>query len=334
MRKGGVLTYMLTDHLGSTSLITNATGNVLSETRYSAWGEVRYQAGTMSTGYTYTGQYSNTADFGLMYYNARWYDPALGRFAQADSIVPAGVQGYDRYAYVRNNPLRYTDPSGHIETCGVGDTCKHADSILFDFGIETKGLNLKQKWSAATAAAQSGLKFFREYGVKAGFTSAVDAFRKVHGGIFIQARAEGGCLTETSGTISCGSNASYRTAFLHEFGHVFENYQINHGSGNKASDLDIYNDSEGNPIDDGGGYWSRTTHGFKCSGWDCLEHPPILDVDQTNGYAKAEQFADLYMNWILDGTGDSNHGFTNASYGNARRTYMTDEQIPWALGLR
>ena len=49
-----------------------------------------------------------------MFYNARWYDPALGRFAQADSIVPGGVQGLDRYAYVNNNPMRYTDPSGHI----------------------------------------------------------------------------------------------------------------------------------------------------------------------------------------------------------------------------
>ena len=90
---------------------------VLSETRYTPWGEVRYHAGTTSTGYTYTGQY-NTADFGLMYYNARWYDPVLGRFTQADSIVPAGVQGYDRYAYVNNNPVRYTDPSGHCSKEG------------------------------------------------------------------------------------------------------------------------------------------------------------------------------------------------------------------------
>jgi hypothetical protein len=42
------------------------------------------------------------------------YDPALGRFAQADTIVPGGVQGLDRYAYVNNDPVRYTDPSGHI----------------------------------------------------------------------------------------------------------------------------------------------------------------------------------------------------------------------------
>jgi hypothetical protein len=50
-----------------------------------------------------------------MFYNARMYDPALGRFTSADSIVPAGVQGYDRYAYVSNNPLRYIDPSGHSQ---------------------------------------------------------------------------------------------------------------------------------------------------------------------------------------------------------------------------
>ncbi|MBK9210306.1 MAG: RHS repeat-associated core domain-containing protein [Anaerolineales bacterium] len=116
MRKNNILTYMLTDHLGSTSLIADSAGNVLSETRYTAWGEVRYQAGTMSTGYTYTGQYSNTADFGLMYYNARWYDPVLGRFAQADSIIPQnqGVQAWDRYAYVNNSPVNATDPTGHL----------------------------------------------------------------------------------------------------------------------------------------------------------------------------------------------------------------------------
>jgi hypothetical protein len=49
------------------------------------------------------------------------YDPQLGRFAQADSIIPLqtqGTQAWDRYAYVNNNPLRYTDPSGHDVGCG------------------------------------------------------------------------------------------------------------------------------------------------------------------------------------------------------------------------
>ncbi len=68
------------------------------------------------TQHTYTGQYSNMSDFGLMYYNARWYDPALGRFAQADTLIlqPGNPQSWDRYADVENNPLRYTDPSGHM----------------------------------------------------------------------------------------------------------------------------------------------------------------------------------------------------------------------------
>jgi hypothetical protein len=57
-----------------------------------------------------------------MFYGARWYDQALGRFIQADSIVPGGVQGPDRYAYVNNNPLNYTDPSGNVR-CDLDGYC-------------------------------------------------------------------------------------------------------------------------------------------------------------------------------------------------------------------
>jgi hypothetical protein len=50
-----------------------------------------------------------------MFYNARWYDPYLNHFVQADSNVPLkqGMQAWDRYAYVNNNPVRYNDPTGH-----------------------------------------------------------------------------------------------------------------------------------------------------------------------------------------------------------------------------
>ncbi len=61
----------------------------------------------------YTGQREESS-FGLYYYGARWYDPALGRFVQADTVTPDGVQALDRYAYVNNNPLKYTDPTGHL----------------------------------------------------------------------------------------------------------------------------------------------------------------------------------------------------------------------------
>jgi hypothetical protein len=55
----------------------------------------------------------------LYYYGSRWYDPALGRFAQADSIVPEAhnPQSLNRFSYTLNNPLKYIDPSGHDSIC-------------------------------------------------------------------------------------------------------------------------------------------------------------------------------------------------------------------------
>jgi RHS repeat-associated protein len=123
MNADGLTYFLIGDHLGSTSLTTDANGVLASEMKYTAWGEVRDSAGTMPTNYTYTGQYSHVNDFGLLYYNARWYDPSLGRFAQADTIVPGGVQGYDRYAYTNNNPVKYTDPSGHAAENEDGGGC-------------------------------------------------------------------------------------------------------------------------------------------------------------------------------------------------------------------
>jgi RHS repeat-associated protein len=113
--------WLLGDHLGSTSKVANFDGlSVQSQQLYKPWGEKRYPTGapTLPTTFRYTGQRSETGlgpsgGEGLMFYNARWYDPALGRFIQADSIVPGGVQGLDRYAYNYNNPVKYIDPSGH-----------------------------------------------------------------------------------------------------------------------------------------------------------------------------------------------------------------------------
>jgi RHS repeat-associated protein len=88
--------------------------------RYKPFGETLWSAGTNTpTTQAYTGQ-KRESSFGLYDYNARWYDAALGRFTQADSIVPnpAGAKSFDRYAYVENNPVRYSDPSGHFINLG------------------------------------------------------------------------------------------------------------------------------------------------------------------------------------------------------------------------
>ncbi|MBU1227269.1 MAG: RHS repeat-associated core domain-containing protein, partial [Actinobacteria bacterium] len=63
--------------------------------------------------HTYTGQINDPDD--LMYYQARYYQPALGRFTQPDTIIPnpGNGQDYNRYMYVRGNPINASDPSGH-----------------------------------------------------------------------------------------------------------------------------------------------------------------------------------------------------------------------------
>ena len=108
--------YLLGDHLGSTSVTASSSGGKVAELRYHPWGGTRFSSGTTPTARRYTGQIEDAA-IGLYFYNARYYDPLLGRFIQADTIIPnpANPQSLNRYAYTLNHPLRYTDPSGHFE---------------------------------------------------------------------------------------------------------------------------------------------------------------------------------------------------------------------------
>jgi RHS repeat-associated protein len=127
------LFYLLTDHLGSTSITANGTtGALVSEMRYKPWGETRWSSGTTPTSKHFTGQIED-AGIGLYFYGSRFYDPAVGRFTQADTIVPGarnpqadttsvpGVenpQALNRYSYVLNSPLNHVDSTGHcLDAC-------------------------------------------------------------------------------------------------------------------------------------------------------------------------------------------------------------------------
>ncbi len=131
MRDASGVQYLLTDHLGSLVVVLDANGALLSEQRYLPFGGVRTDVvGINQTDFGYTGQRGLSA-VGLMDYNARLYDPVLMRFTQTDTIVPGvgNVLAYDRYGYVFNNPLRYTDPSGHIcsDMSGGSSICSADD---------------------------------------------------------------------------------------------------------------------------------------------------------------------------------------------------------------
>ena len=123
---------MLKDHLGSASVVTNASGTTEGEDRYYPFGETRSTTGTMYTDRLYTGQ-REMEGLGIYHYGARYYSPALGRFISADTIVPgaANPQAFNRYSYVLNNPIRYTDPSGHIcVSAGPGDCLNSAGNPI------------------------------------------------------------------------------------------------------------------------------------------------------------------------------------------------------------
>jgi len=111
-----VFQYYHSDNLTSTSIQTDQNGSEIQNFTYTAFGQSRYtqSPNAFKMSRRYTGQVLDDAT-GLYYYNARYYDPILGRFTQPDAIIPNSFnpQSYNRYSYVQNNPLRFTDPSGN-----------------------------------------------------------------------------------------------------------------------------------------------------------------------------------------------------------------------------
>src|SRR5690606_32546365 len=112
-----VFYYHYGDHLGSSNVMTDRAGVLVQHYEYSAFGKETHKnnSSAFSLSNRYTGQVLDE-ETGLYYYNARYYDPELGRFVQADTIVPeaGNSQALNRYSYCANNPLKYVDPSGHF----------------------------------------------------------------------------------------------------------------------------------------------------------------------------------------------------------------------------
>ncbi len=111
--------YIHRDALGSVDTVTDSHGNVVMRNQFVPYGE-NLSANEPSPAFRrhelrgYTG-HESVAETGLINMNARLYDPVIGRFISADSVVPEPGMGmaYNRYMYVLGNPLKYNDPSGH-----------------------------------------------------------------------------------------------------------------------------------------------------------------------------------------------------------------------------
>lgn len=114
----GEIRFFHGDHLGGRNVTTDETGKLIELVEYTPFGsfskQERYDSSEATAWHYFTGQKFDD-ETGLYFYNARYYDPDLGRFITADTLVPNfnNPQNLNRYTYANNNPVNNIDPSGH-----------------------------------------------------------------------------------------------------------------------------------------------------------------------------------------------------------------------------
>jgi RHS repeat-associated protein len=117
--------WQLKDHLGSTTTLLNSSGQLSGARKgYDVWGKRRHVTGaddasnsiTSGSNRDYTG-HEYLEEIRLVHMNGRIYDPVVARFLSPDPFIdnPLDLQSLNRYTYVNNNPLAYTDPSGYFK---------------------------------------------------------------------------------------------------------------------------------------------------------------------------------------------------------------------------
>lgn len=111
----GAVFYFFSDHLGSARVVTNASGSIVEDSDFYPFGGERVVVDSLDNNYKFTGKERDT-ESGLDYFGARYHASTLGRFVTPDPFLPSAKvddpQSWNRYAYARNNPLRYIDPDG------------------------------------------------------------------------------------------------------------------------------------------------------------------------------------------------------------------------------
>lgn len=180
--------YYHEDSLNSSSALSDSSGTQKEVNAFYPFG--RTQTASPQAGFKvsrqFTGQIKDD-ESGLYYYNARYFDPELGRFIQPDTDIPdmSNPQSYNRYSYVMNNPLRYTDPNGHrpltsaeqsalkgMGTLQSAVSAQHkefADSVgafVKDFSAKVSAVPTGQKDPANLAIASSAITIWNSGNAK------------------------------------------------------------------------------------------------------------------------------------------------------------------------
>ena len=135
----GVTMFYHQDHLGGTNVLTDVEGEVKELIEYKPYGSFnrheKYGEEEVVAWFYFTGKKLDD-ETGLYYYGARYYDPLIGRFIQADTVVPGytNPQALNRYSYCGNNPVNFTDPDGHGFWKKVGNFFKKVGNFFSNIG--------------------------------------------------------------------------------------------------------------------------------------------------------------------------------------------------------
>jgi RHS repeat-associated protein len=121
------------DHLNSIRVVTDTSAAVVQRSNYRPSGERLQSVALVPETKGYIGE-RHDDESGLIYLHARYYDPVLGRFLQADTLDPTvpGV-GVNRYAYAGNSPVMASDPSGHNYGLAISPRLAAAFGVALGF---------------------------------------------------------------------------------------------------------------------------------------------------------------------------------------------------------
>jgi RHS repeat-associated protein len=111
----GTVSYYFSDHLGTSRVVTNATGTLLDDSDFYPFGGERVVVNNDPNQYKFTGK-ERDSESGLDNFGARYNSSSLGRFMSVDPVAGSlsNPQSLNRYTYVLNNPLKFIDPTGMV----------------------------------------------------------------------------------------------------------------------------------------------------------------------------------------------------------------------------
>ncbi|CAD5106320.1 RHS repeat domain-containing protein [Zestomonas carbonaria] len=131
-------TYYHNDHLGSPVAATDERGDLLWRAHFRPYGERQENPTDAAFGNVgYTG-HTQDADSGLVYMQARYYDPIIGRFMAVDPVEvnPESTISFNRYAYANNNPHVFVDPNGESAVTAFGGLLHESGQFLMGNGFD------------------------------------------------------------------------------------------------------------------------------------------------------------------------------------------------------